>query len=101
MLEKLDNAELSKDDIDLDDKDSDVVTIPSRDMGLNTINLNNINLDNDNFDNDGPETIIHLRRMAWCNRHKQHKTFKKKISKALMLAACHPIRWWGLVHVTR
>ena len=101
MLEKLDNAELSKDDIDLDDKDSDVVTIPSHDMGLNTIYLNNINLDNGNFDNDGPETIIHVRHMAWCNRHKQHKTFKKKLSKALMLVACHPIRWWGLVHVTR
>ena len=60
----------SNDDIDLDGIDSDIATFFSDDMGHNTIDLNNINLDNDDFDEDDPETIIHVRLMAWCNRCK-------------------------------
>ena len=63
-------------------------------MGLNTIDFNNINNDDDNFDENDPETIIHVRLMAWCNRYKQQKTYKKEISKDLMPVACHPTRWW-------
>ena len=40
-------------------------------MGLNTVDLNNINLDDDH-----PETIIHVRLMAWCNRYKELKVFR-------------------------
>ena len=39
------------------------------------------------------ETIIHVRRMAWRNRFKQCKVFKKYISKKLMSIAQHPTRW--------
>ena len=33
-------------------------------MGILNIDLNNINLDN-NFDEDDPDTIIHIRLLAW------------------------------------
>ena len=36
-------------------------------MGFRSVDLNNINLDDANFDESYPETIIHVRRMAWHN----------------------------------
>ena len=33
------------------------------------------------FFEDDPETIIHVRLTAWCNRYKQCIAFKKDISK--------------------
>ena len=46
-------------------------------MGLNTIDFDDINLDDVNCDGDDPETIIHVRLMAWCSSYKQHKACKK------------------------
>ena len=34
-------------------------------MGILSVDLNNINLDDVNFDEDDPETITHVRLMAW------------------------------------
>ena len=56
--------------------------------------LNDISLDDDNFDKEDPETIIHIRSLAWRNRFKQCKACKKDISKELMLVEWHPTRWW-------
>ena len=42
-----------------------------------------LNIDDANFDEDNPETIIHVRHMAWCNRYKQRKVFEKDINKEL------------------
>ena len=42
-------------------------------MGILSVDVNNINLDDGKFDEDDSETIIHVRRMAWCNRFKQRK----------------------------
>ena len=80
ILENRDNVLLPNDDIDLDDIDSDTGTFCSVGTGLNTIDLNNINLGNEKFDEDDPETVIHIRLMAWCNRYKQRKACKKDIS---------------------
>ena len=55
-------------------------------MDLNIIDLNNINLDDDDFHEDDPETIIHVRLIAWCNRYKQHKACKKEIKKKRITA---------------
>ena len=57
MIEEIDNAVFSNDDIVFGDIDSDLVTFFSNDIGRNTIKLNNINLDDDNFDDCDPETI--------------------------------------------
>ena len=53
-------------------------------MGILSVDLNNINLDDANFDEDESEAGIHVRCMAWCNRFKYCKTFKKDISKESM-----------------
>ena len=82
MLEKLDNSIFSNDDIFFHDVNSNIIIFLSNDMSFNTIILNNINLDDDdNFDKDDPEIINLLRLMDWCNRFKQRKACKKKISK--------------------
>ena len=44
--------------------------------------------------NNDSESITHVRFMAWCNRFKQRKTFKKELIKELISVAWHPTRWW-------
>ena len=60
---------------------------------LVNVDLNNVSHGGDNFDDDSPETIIHVRRMVWCNRYKQCKACKKEISKKLVTVAWHPTRY--------
>ena len=47
-------------------------------MGILRVGLNNINLDDVNCDDD-PESIIHIRLMAWRDRYKQRKAIKKRV----------------------
>ena len=62
MIEKLDNAVFSNEDIVFGNIDSNIV--------INLIIIywykpyNNISLDDDDFDNNDPKTINHVRRMA-------------------------------------
>ena len=43
------------------------------------VDLDKINLDNEkNFDEDDPDTIIHLRLLAWHSKSKKNKTLKKR-----------------------
>ena len=79
MLEKLENVVLFKDDV-VFNTDSDVLFFSDA-MCLANIGLNSISLDYVKFHDDDPETIIHVRVMAWCNRYKQRKACKKEISK--------------------
>ena len=65
------------DHVDLDDIDSDIIIFFGDEVGLNTIDFDDINLDDVNCDGDDPETIIHVRLMAWCSSYKQHKACKK------------------------
>ena len=71
----------TNDNIVFFDEDSGNVTFSSYKIVLLNVDLNNINLDNVNSDEDDPETIIHVKLMAWCNKFKQCKTFKKKQAK--------------------
>ena len=66
-----------KDDIIFINADSDNATLFSDDMALNTIDFNNINLVDDDFDEEDPDTSIDVRLIAWCNRYKQSKVWKK------------------------
>ena len=47
-------------------------------MGILNIELNNINLDDTNDNEDDPETIIHIRLLAWHNKFKKCKALKKR-----------------------
>ena len=55
---------------------SDIFRFFGDNMGILSIDLNNISLDDVNFHEDDPETIIHVRLMAWCNRFKHIKYLK-------------------------
>ena len=59
------------------------------------IGLKNINLDDSNNDNDDPETILHIKLLAWHIKFEKLKSLKKKISEELMLVVWHPHRWWN------
>ena len=58
------------------------------------LDLNNIDLDDNNCNEDYPDTIVHVRLLAW---HKKllDKKKKKKIREELMPIAWHPRRWWN------
>ena len=87
MFEDLDDTIFYNDDIVFVNADSDIATFFSNDMGLVSVDLNN----DDNDDDDDPETIIHVRPMASCNRFKQLKACYKDISKELI--PLPPTRW--------
>ena len=78
MIEKIDNAKYSNDDIIFAYIDSDIVTYISDDIGHNSINPNNINFDDDDFSDCGPETINHYSLLAWYVRYKEHKACEKR-----------------------
>ena len=45
---------------------------------LSVVDRGKIKADDVNFDEwNNPETIIHVRLVTWCNRHKESKSFKK------------------------
>ena len=51
-------------------------------MGILSKDLHNINFD------------VNIGLMAWHNKFKQRKAFKKDISKGLIPAVWHLTRWW-------
>ena len=59
------------------DEDSGDVTFSSNKMGILSVDPNNNNIDDINFDENDPETIIHVRLLAWCNKFEKRKAFKK------------------------
>ena len=86
MLKDLDNTLFFNDDIVFVNVGSNNAAIFSDDVAL-YVDITNVSLDDDNFDSDNPETIIHVRLVAWCNKYKQREACKKEISKELMPVA--------------
>ena len=95
MREILNKVAFCNDDIDLDYIYPDIVTFFCDYMGINTMSLNIINLDDNSFNEDDPDTIIHVKLIAWCYKYKQRIAYKKDLSKELMLLAWHTTIWWG------
>ena len=79
IIKKIDHFVFSSDDEVFGYIDSDIVTFFSNYIDLISIKLNNNNVDDENLDDCDPETFNHVKLMAWHNRYKQHKTFKKDI----------------------
>ena len=61
MIEKLDIALFSNNDIVFGNIDSVIVTFFSNNIGLHSINLNDINLDDHSFYEYNPKTINQIR----------------------------------------
>ena len=64
-------------------------------MDILSIDRNNINLDDTNYDEDDPETIIHIRLLAWHIKFDKRKAFKKELNEELIRITWHPRRWWN------
>ena len=94
MIKKLDETVFSNDEIVFVNEDSGNVTFSSDGMGILGVDLNNVNPDDVNFNEDDPKTIFHVRLMTWRNKFKQHKAYKKDVSKELKHGAWHLTRWW-------
>ena len=86
MIEKL-GAVFSDDYIIFGNIDSDLITLFSNEIDLNSIRFNNVNLDDDSFDHLDPKTINYIRLMAWYNIYKQQKMCEKKIDEELLTVA--------------
>ena len=79
MLEKLDNAFHPHDDILFYNEDFDKVTFIANQRYIIAVDLDKINLDHDNnFYEDDPDTIIHVRLLAWRSEFRKRKALKKR-----------------------
>ena len=74
------------------DECSGNVIFTTDEIGVLFVNLSSINLDDDIFYEDDPKTITHARLLAWHNKLKQRKVFKKEITKELMPEAQDPTK---------
>ena len=63
-------------------------------LGILSIDLNKFNPDDTNYDEGDPETVIHIRILAWHIKFEKRKALEKELNKELMLIAWHPRRWW-------
>ena len=50
-------------------------------MGIRSVNLNYINFYDTNYDEDDPESIIHIRLLAWRIRFEEHRALKKEFNE--------------------
>ena len=75
MLEKFDNALHANDDILSYNEDFNNVTFITNQRHILAVVLDKINLDN--FDEDDPNTIIHVRHLAWLSKFERCKALKK------------------------
>ena len=56
-------------------------------------NLSNINLDDTTYDEDDPETIIHVKILAWHIKFVKFKALEKELNEELISVAWHTKRW--------
>ena len=57
------------------------------------VDYDKILLDDVEFHKDDPETIIHIRLLAWHTKFENHNAYKKDLSKELMPVVWHPTGW--------
>ena len=101
MIKKLDGDLFVKGDIIFVNEDYNNVTFFSDELHILSVDLININLDDINFEEDDPETIVHVRLMAWCNRFKQRKAYKKGYKQRIITCSMTSYKMVGLVRVRR
>ena len=70
-------------------------------MGIRSVDFNNINLGNATFYDDNLETMIHARLVAWCNKYKQRKVFKKRVKHEIHVCNMASKKILGLVCARR
>ena len=93
MIKKLLNALYADNNMLYFNEDFGNVAFSCNEMGILNIDLNNISHDDTNYNEDDPETIIHIRLLAWHIKFGKRKTLKKGLKEELVLVAWHPRRW--------
>ena len=71
MIKKLHNALFTDDDTLFFGKGSGNATFSNDEMRIFIVDRNDIRIGYANFHGNDPETVIHVRLTAWCNRLKQ------------------------------
>ena len=71
MIKELFTALYANENIIYFNEDYGSVVFSCNEIGILNIDFNNINLDN-NFDEDDPDTIIHIRLLAWIKFEKRN-----------------------------
>ena len=88
MLEKLDNALHSNDDILFHSEDLDKVTFIANQRNILAANLDKINLDHDNkLDEDDPDTIIHISLLAGPSKFRKREALKKRNKRRINVSS--------------
>ena len=100
MIQKLFTALYADENILYFDEGFGNVVCNCNEMGVLNIDLNNINLDN-NFDEDDPDTIIHVRLLAWRIKFEKCKALKKIIKWRTNACGLTSQYMVGLVRVRR
>ena len=72
------------------DEDFGNVVFNCNEMNILNIDLNCINFNDDNFDKDDPDTIIHVKLLAWHTKFENDKALKKQLNEKLM-----PVAWYS------
>ena len=81
MIKKLFPALYVDDNILYFNEDSGNPVFSCNKMGILNIGLNNINPDDTNYNEDDPETIIHIRFLAWHIKFEKRKALKNSLMK--------------------
>ena len=78
MLQKFDKVLHAADKILVFNEDFNKVTFIANQRHILAVDLDKINLDNDKkFDEDDPDTVIHVRPLAWHSKFEKCKALKK------------------------
>ena len=78
MLRKFDKVLLAADKILVFNEDFNKVTFIANQRHILAVDLDKINLDNDKkFDEDDPDSVIHVRPLAWHSKFEKCKALKK------------------------
>ena len=79
MIENFHDASNTNDDILFFDKDFSKAVFFADQMGILGVDLDKANLDDYyNFADDDPETVIHVRFLAWHDKFEKRKAPKKR-----------------------
>ena len=79
ILEMFHDPLLANDDILFFNEDFSKVNFFVNEMGILSVDLDKMSLDDDNyFYAHDPETIIHIRLLAWCNKFEKNAKYLAK-----------------------
>ena len=74
-------------------KDSGNIVFSCNEIGIINIYLHYINIDDTNYNGDDPETIIHIRLLAWHIKLEKRKALRKELNEEIMPIQWHSKRW--------